>query len=109
MSTSDRMMAFGALPLGHAHPEMVEAITAAATTGAHFAAATPMELEVAEMLQTMVPNAERVRFANTGTQFVNGRDSPGTRSHRTGENSQVRGTLPWMARRPAGEFQRDAC
>jgi glutamate-1-semialdehyde 2,1-aminomutase len=66
----DWMMAFGALPLGHAHPEIVEAITEAATTGAHFATATPVELEVAEMLQKMVPNAERVRFANTGTEAV---------------------------------------
>ncbi len=66
----DWMMAFGALPLGHAHPEIVEAITEAAGTGAHFASATPIELEVAEMLQRMVPNAERVRFANTGTEAV---------------------------------------
>jgi glutamate-1-semialdehyde 2,1-aminomutase len=66
----DWMMAFGALPLGHAHPEIVEAITEAATTGAHFATATPVELEVAEMIQKIVPNAERVRFANTGTEAV---------------------------------------
>ncbi len=66
----DWMMAFGALPLGHAHPEIVEAITEAATTGAHFATATAVELEVAEMLQKIVPNAERVRFANTGTEAV---------------------------------------
>ena len=66
----DWMMAFGALPLGHAHPEVVEAITGAAATGAHFASATPIELEVAEMLQSMVHNAERVRFANTGTEAM---------------------------------------
>ena len=66
----DWMMAFGALPLGHAHPEIVEAITEAASSGAHFATATPVELEVAEMLQRIVPNAERVRFANTGTEAV---------------------------------------
>ena len=66
----DWMMAFGALPLGHAHPEIVEAIHQAASSGAHFATATPVELEVAEMLQRIVPNAERVRFANTGTEAV---------------------------------------
>jgi glutamate-1-semialdehyde 2,1-aminomutase len=66
----DWMMAFGALPLGHAHPEVVEAITEAVTTGAHFATATPVELEVAEMIQKIVPNAERVRFANTGTEAM---------------------------------------
>jgi glutamate-1-semialdehyde 2,1-aminomutase len=66
----DWMMAFGALPLGHAHPEVVEAIAEAAATGAHFATATPIELEVAEMIQRIVPNAERVRFANTGTEAM---------------------------------------
>jgi glutamate-1-semialdehyde 2,1-aminomutase len=66
----DWMMAFGALPLGHAHPEVVEAIAEAATSGAHFATATPVELEVAEMIQRIVPSAERVRFANTGTEAV---------------------------------------
>jgi glutamate-1-semialdehyde 2,1-aminomutase len=66
----DWMMAFGALPLGHAHPEIVEAITEAASSGAHFATATPVELEVAEMLQSIVRNAERVRFANTGTEAM---------------------------------------
>ena len=66
----DWMMAFGALPLGHAHPEVVEAIVEAASSGAHFATATPVEQEVATMIQKIVPNAERVRFANTGTEAV---------------------------------------
>jgi glutamate-1-semialdehyde 2,1-aminomutase len=66
----DWMMAFGALPLGHAHPEIVEAITEAATSGAHFATATPVEREVAELIQKIVPNAERVRFASTGTEAM---------------------------------------
>ena len=66
----DWMMAFGALPLGHAHPEIVEAVVEAAATGAHFATATPVELEVGEMLQSIVRNAERVRFASTGTEAM---------------------------------------
>jgi glutamate-1-semialdehyde 2,1-aminomutase len=66
----DWMMGFGALPLGHAHPEVVEAISQAAATGAHFATATEIEIEVAELIQKIVPNAERVRFANTGTEAV---------------------------------------
>ena len=66
----DWVMAFGALPLGHAHPCVAQAIAEAAASGAHFAAATEVELEVAEMIQQMVPAAERVRFANTGTEAV---------------------------------------
>lgn len=66
----DWMMAYGALPLGHAHPRVTEAIVEAASSGALFAAATGIEVEVAERLQRMVPGAERVRFANTGTEAV---------------------------------------
>ncbi len=64
----DWMMAYGALPLGHAHPAIVEALREAASTGTLFAAATEVEVEVAELLSRMIPGAERVRFANTGTE-----------------------------------------
>jgi glutamate-1-semialdehyde 2,1-aminomutase len=64
----DWMMAYGALPLGHAHPRVVSAVAEAAATGTLFAAATEIEVEVAELLQRMIPGAERVRFANTGTE-----------------------------------------
>jgi glutamate-1-semialdehyde 2,1-aminomutase len=64
----DWMMAYGALPLGHARREVLEAVQKAAAEGSHFAAATEIEIEVAELLQKMIPGAERVRFANTGTE-----------------------------------------
>jgi len=64
----DWMMAYGALPLGHAHPAVVEAIRQGAAGGNHFATATAIEIEVAEILQQRIPGAERVRFANTGTE-----------------------------------------
>jgi glutamate-1-semialdehyde 2,1-aminomutase len=64
----DWMMAYGALPLGHAHPCIVEAVKEAVSKGTLFAAATEIEVEVAELIQKTVPGAERVRFANTGTE-----------------------------------------
>ncbi len=64
----DWMMAYGALPLGHAHPKIVQAVSDAAAEGMLFAAATEIEVEVAELIRRMVPNAEKVRFANTGTE-----------------------------------------
>jgi glutamate-1-semialdehyde 2,1-aminomutase len=64
----DWMMAYGALPLGHAHPEVVQAIQEAVVSGNHFATATEIEIEVAELIQQAVPGAEKVRFANTGTE-----------------------------------------
>jgi glutamate-1-semialdehyde 2,1-aminomutase len=64
----DWMMAFGALPLGHADPRIADAVASAASTGALFAAAAEIEIEVAERIRSMAPWAERVRFANTGTE-----------------------------------------
>jgi len=64
----DWMMAYGALPLGHAHPIIVDAIKEAASSGTLFAAASEIEVELAELIQKVVPAAERVRFANTGTE-----------------------------------------
>jgi glutamate-1-semialdehyde 2,1-aminomutase len=66
----DWMMGFGALPWGHADPGITQAIAEGAATGAHFATATEIEIEVAELLRQVVPNAEVVRFANTGTEAV---------------------------------------
>lgn len=64
----DWMMAFGALPLGHAHPRIVETITREAARGTHFATALEVEVEVAEMLVALLPHVDKVRFANTGTE-----------------------------------------
>lgn len=64
----DFMMSFGALIQGHAHPRIVEVASQAIAEGSHFAAATPAEAEAAERVLKMVPTAEKVRFANTGTE-----------------------------------------
>ena len=64
----DWMMAFGALPLGHGHPRIVETVTREIARGSHFATALEVEVEVAEMLVRLLPHADKVRFANTGTE-----------------------------------------
>ncbi len=64
----DWMMAYGALPLGHSHPRIVHALSVGATRGTLLAAATETEIQVAELIGEMVPSAEMVRFANTGTE-----------------------------------------
>lgn len=66
----DWMMGFGALPWGHGDPEITQAILEGASSGAHFATATEIEIEVAELLQKIIPRAEIVRFANTGTEAM---------------------------------------
>ena len=64
----DFMMSFGALIQGHAHPKIVEVVTQTIAEGSHFAAATPAEAEAAERFLRMVPTAEAVRFANSGSE-----------------------------------------
>jgi len=64
----DFMMSFGALIHGHAHPKLVSVVSSAIAQGSHFAAATSAETEAAERFQNMVPSAEAVRFANTGSE-----------------------------------------
>jgi len=64
----DFMMSFGATIQGHAHPKIVETVTQAVAQGSHFAATTPAEAEAAERFCRMVPTAEAVRFANTGSE-----------------------------------------
>ena len=64
----DFMMSFGALIQGHAHPKLVEVVSQSMAQGSHFAAATSAEVEAAERLRRMVPSAEVVRFANSGSE-----------------------------------------
>src|ERR1700740_2233373 len=62
----DFMMSFGALIHGHAHPKIVDVVSQTMAEGSHFAAATPAE--AAGRFRRMVPSAEVVRFANTGSE-----------------------------------------
>lgn len=64
----DFMMSFGALIQGHAHPRIVAVVSQSIAEGSHFAAATPAESEAAGRVRRMVPSAEVVRFANTGSE-----------------------------------------
>ena len=58
----------GALILGHAHPAMVEAVTRQIQLGTHWGSAHELEVQWAELINRMVPCAERVRFTGTGTE-----------------------------------------
>jgi glutamate-1-semialdehyde 2,1-aminomutase len=58
----------GALMLGHNHPAVVKAIIEQAQKGLHYSACSELELRWAEMIRSIVPGAERVRFTLTGTE-----------------------------------------
>jgi glutamate-1-semialdehyde 2,1-aminomutase len=58
----------GSLILGHSHPKMVAAVSAALQAGTHFGANHPRELAWARAIQRLVPSAERIRFTASGTE-----------------------------------------
>ncbi len=64
----DYLASWGALILGHAHPDVIEAITAVASSGTNFGAPTPLETRLAELIVNAVPSIERVRLVNSGTE-----------------------------------------
>jgi glutamate-1-semialdehyde 2,1-aminomutase len=64
----DYVLSWGPLILGHAHPQVVDALQNALTRGTSYGAPTALETELAELVCEMVPSAEQVRFVNSGTE-----------------------------------------
>ena len=66
----DLVGAWGPAILGHAHPEVVAAVTSAAKDSFSFGAPCPPEVELAEAIVNRVDAIEKVRFTNSGTEAV---------------------------------------
>jgi len=64
----DFVMSWGPLILGHAHPDVVQAIQDQAGRGTTYGAPHLGELELAELVRDCYPVAERVRFTSSGTE-----------------------------------------
>jgi len=64
----DYVGSWGPLILGHAHPQVVAAVTAAAQRGTSYGAPTEAEVWLAELVIAAVPSIELVRFVNSGTE-----------------------------------------
>jgi glutamate-1-semialdehyde 2,1-aminomutase len=63
----DLVCSWGPMILGHAHPEVVAAVTAAAARGTSFGAATLGEVELAEQIAARAP-VDKVRLVSSGTE-----------------------------------------
>jgi glutamate-1-semialdehyde 2,1-aminomutase len=66
----DLVCSWGPLIAGHAHPEVVAAVTAAVARGMSFGAPCAGEVELAERVVAAYPAAEQVRFVSSGTEAV---------------------------------------
>jgi glutamate-1-semialdehyde 2,1-aminomutase len=64
----DYVSSWGPLIAGHAHPAVIEAVTAAAARGTSFGAPTPGETELAEEVVARIPSAEMIRMTSSGTE-----------------------------------------
>lgn len=64
----DYINSWGPMLLGHAYPPVVEAITQKAKSGTSFGMPTELETQIAELAVKMVPNIDKIRFVNSGTE-----------------------------------------
>src|SRR5262245_13592217 len=66
----DLVNSWGALILGHAHPEVVKSIVETSQLGTTFGAPCSAEVELAERVTASYPGLEQVRFVSSGTEAV---------------------------------------
>jgi glutamate-1-semialdehyde 2,1-aminomutase len=64
----DYIGSWGPQILGHAAPQVVDAIVAAARKGTSFGASTPAEADLAELVLSAFPRMQKVRFVSSGTE-----------------------------------------
>lgn len=64
----DLVQSYGAIIAGHAHPDVVAAVQAAATAGTSYGAPTEREVLLAEAIRDRVAAVEKVRLVSSGTE-----------------------------------------
>ncbi len=64
----DYINSWGPMILGHAHEPVVQAIIDKAKKGTSFGAPTELETKIAQLAISMVPNIDKIRFVNSGTE-----------------------------------------
>ena len=64
----DYINSWGPMILGHAHEPVVQAIIEKAKKGTSFGAPTELETKIAQLAISMVPNIDKIRFVNSGTE-----------------------------------------
>ena len=67
-STSIGSCSWGPLILGHAHPEVIAAVTRAAARGTTFGAPTEGEVQLAVAVAERIPSVQMLRMTSSGTE-----------------------------------------
>ncbi len=58
----------GSMMLGHAHPEIVRVVQEQVAIGTHLSMSSDLEIRWAQLVQQLIPSAEKVRFHSSGTE-----------------------------------------
>ena len=64
----DYVGTWGPAILGHSHPKIISAVKAAADHGTSFGIPNPLEVTMARLIKSLVPNVDKVRMCNSGTE-----------------------------------------
>ena len=64
----DYVGSWGPAIVGHAHPEVVQAVCQAAENGLSFGAPTENEIRIAEEIRHIMPSMEQIRLVSSGTE-----------------------------------------
>lgn len=64
----DYINSWGPMILGHAHPEVIHGVQEQIQKGFSYGAPTALEIEMAELVKSMVPNMELIRMVSSGTE-----------------------------------------
>jgi len=64
----DYVCSWGALILGHAHPDVIVAVADQASRGTSYGMTSPLEIDLAEQIVRALPSIERLRFVSSGTE-----------------------------------------
>ncbi len=98
----DWMLSWGPLIAGHAHPAVIDAVSAAAARGTSFGASTEAEVLLAAEVAARVPSRGDGPHGQLGDRGGDERHPPGPRGDRPGEAPQVRRRLPRTRGRAPG-------
>ena len=66
----DYVLSWGPMIVGHAHPQVVRAVTRTARNGMSFGAPTELEITLAQLVKSAFPSIKLVRMVNSGTEAV---------------------------------------
>ena len=64
----DYVGSWGPMVLGHAHPEVIQAVVETAAKGLSFGAPTELEIQMAKKITELLPSIEKVRMVSSGTE-----------------------------------------